>query len=89
LNRYDPTYLQTQFQTFAKNGGCGGQDLKCLQGQSELVLATANNLSVNPAPFGQFVFGPALDGIFVPDVPGVRFSAGNFSKGINLLLGHT
>lgn len=40
------------------------------------------------APFGLFAVGPAIDGTFVPKLPGELLLAGRFHKSIKIMVGH-
>ena len=52
----------------------------------ELVRANADLVfrSVN----GSFTFGPAVDGGFVPALPGQLLARGEFSRHVKLMIGH-
>ena len=88
--RWDDNQLQTQFYNFAAQAGCTANNtVACLRGRPELTLALANNATVGPAPTGQFIYGPAIDNTFVPNMPGVQFMTGRYWGGIRVLVGHT
>ena len=38
--------------------------------------------------YGEYTYGPAVDGVFVPANPGVLLEAGAFSKDIKIMTGH-
>lgn len=40
------------------------------------------------APFGSFVYGPVVDGSFVPETPGQLLLEGNFDRNVNIMVGH-
>lgn len=48
----------------------------------------ANAKQVGDAPYGQFVYGPAVDGTFVPDLPGKLLRNGQFHRSVSTVLGH-
>ena len=50
-------------------------------------LIQANQLVVGPGAFGSTVFGPVVDGSFVPDLPGKLLSGGLFDKRVEVLTG--
>ena len=80
----------TQFYAFATQASCNVPNaVECLRSRPEIVLALANNATVDPAPTGRFIYGPAVDGTFVPNMPGVRLLTGQFNAGIDILVGHT
>lgn len=51
-------------------------------------LQLANIYSVGFAPYGSFAFGPAVDGDFVPQLPGQLLLQGQFDKSVRVMLGH-
>jgi carboxylesterase type B len=52
------------------------------------VLIRANQLVVKPGAYGTMVWGPAVDGLFVPAMPGKLLSQGSFDKRVQILVGH-
>jgi carboxylesterase type B len=40
------------------------------------------------APYGTFVYGPAVDGTFVPNLPGILLANGEFHQDVNVMVGH-
>lgn len=51
-------------------------------------LQLANIYTVGFAPYGSFAFGPAVDGDFVPQLPGQLLLQGQFDKSVRVMLGH-
>jgi carboxylesterase type B len=51
-------------------------------------LIKANLIQVANASYGGFGFGPAVDGYFVPLLPGQLLAQGRFDKNLKLLIGH-
>lgn len=51
-------------------------------------LVTANTVQVGGANYGSFVFGPAVDGNFVPALPGELLLHGAYDKNIKVMVGH-
>lgn len=51
-------------------------------------LATANTIQVGEANYGSFVYGPAVDGSFVPALPGQLLLEGRFAKDVKVMVGH-
>ena len=49
----------------------------------------ANRNMVEASPWGQFTFGPAIDGSYVRDLPGRELLNGNYVKDLSVLVGHT
>jgi hypothetical protein len=56
--------------------------------RSPRVLDTANKREVARSQWGQFTYGPAIDGTYVHDLPGREFLHDNFVKNITILQGH-
>ena len=52
------------------------------------VLQTVNTIVVGLSPYGQFTFGPVVDGFFAPALPGVLLSHGQFDKSVKVMVGH-
>ena len=50
-------------------------------------LIAANQLQVGRSQYGQFTYGPAVDGSYVPQLPGQLLLQGNFNKGIKVMTG--
>lgn len=48
----------------------------------------ANQLMVYNSVYGAFSFGPAVDGVFVPALPGILFNAGAYAKNVSIMAGH-
>lgn len=53
------------------------------------VLCEVNHRLIRDAKRGSFMFGPTIDGDYVPDLPGVLLLKGQFDPGPTLLIGHT
>jgi carboxylesterase type B len=51
-------------------------------------VINANIYQVAVAPYGTFVYGPVVDGSFVPALPGVLLQRGQFHKNVNVMVGH-
>ena len=48
----------------------------------------ANTQQIANAKYGQYVYGPAVDGDFVPALPGVLLLHGQYAKDLNIMVGH-
>ncbi|KJK67055.1 Carboxylesterase family protein [Aspergillus parasiticus SU-1] len=46
-------------------------------------------LNVSSSPYGTFTYGPVVDGVFVPDLPGKLLLRGEFDHSVKILNGHT
>jgi carboxylesterase type B len=55
---------------------------------SSAEVINANIYQVVVAPYGTFVYGPAVDGYFVPDLPGRLIKRGSYYKNVNVMVGH-
>jgi carboxylesterase type B len=51
-------------------------------------LRAANTALVSKSPYGSFTFSPALDGNFVPALPGNMLLHGNFDKSLKVMVGY-
>ena len=51
-------------------------------------LLEANLQQVGASPYGQYTYGPTVDGDFVPALPGLLLSRGEFAKDLNIMVGH-
>ena len=51
-------------------------------------LIQTNYQQVLLAPYGKFVYGPTVDGVFVPAQPGQLLQAGAFDKNVTVMVGH-
>lgn len=86
--RYHAEQLETQFASFAASAGCLSPSLACLRGLGSAELQKANLAETNKATYGHFQFGPAVDGVFVQDLPGRELMNGRFAKGVDIMVGH-
>ncbi|KAL8951891.1 MAG: hypothetical protein Q9222_002166 [Ikaeria aurantiellina] len=51
-------------------------------------LITANAQQVGASPYGLFTYGPVVDGLFAPGIPGKLLLQGSFDHNLRLMLGH-
>ena len=51
-------------------------------------LITANIIQVAKSPYGSFTFGPVVDGLFAPAIPGKLLLQGSYDHDLTLMLGH-
>ncbi|KAI4731725.1 carboxylesterase family protein-like protein [Aureobasidium sp. EXF-10728] len=51
-------------------------------------IIAANAKQVGTAPYGQFVYGPSVDGDFVPALPGQLLARGQYDKNVSVMTGH-
>ena len=51
-------------------------------------LLTANIIQVGGSPYGGFTYAPAVDGDFVPALPGELLLHGQFDKRLRVMVGH-
>lgn len=90
---YQPIFqadvMENTFQAFAKLAGCDDATLSCLRGLSSSVLDAANKKQVGAAtPLGTFVYGPVVDGTYVPSDPPALLTA-NRAIAMPMLLSST
>ncbi len=87
--QYDPVALDLQYHRFVESAGCPWEGaFECLRKRSPRVLQQANQRETARAEWGKFTFGPAVDGMYIRDLPGREFLHGNFVKNITILQGH-
>lgn len=55
---------------------------------SSSAIIAANFLQVGNSPYGQFTYGPVVDGSFVPDLPPLLLAQGAFAKNLTVMVGH-
>ncbi|KAL7951249.1 Alpha/Beta hydrolase protein [Trichoderma barbatum] len=63
--------------------------LSGLRGLSEADLYYTNYLVVATSIYGLFSYGPAVDGDFVPRLPGELLLTGQFNKKLQVMVGHS
>ncbi|MCJ1477093.1 hypothetical protein MMC13_005764 [Lambiella insularis] len=51
-------------------------------------LIKANSVQALSATYGQFTYGPAVDGLFAPALPGRLLLQGSFHKHVKVMVGH-
>ena len=51
-------------------------------------LIAANYQQITSAPYGTYVYGPVVDGLFVPGLPGNLLAQGLFAQGVQIMAGH-
>ncbi|KAI3325707.1 carboxylesterase [Xylariaceae sp. AK1471] len=77
--------------TFAAASGLTGTaiaNVAALRKLNSSVLATVNQAVVYNQITGEFGFGPAPDGTFVPKLPQILLPEGKFDQSVNLLISH-
>ena len=51
-------------------------------------LFKANALHVASSVYGSFTYGPVVDGLFAPDLPGKLLLQGSYNRDVNVMVGH-
>lgn len=51
-------------------------------------MQAANLVETDKAAYGHFQYGPAVDGVYVQDLPGRELLNGHFANGVELMIGH-
>ncbi|RFU30918.1 hypothetical protein B7463_g5433, partial [Scytalidium lignicola] len=59
-----------------------------LRDLSTIELQAVNTIAIYLAENGTFTLGPAVDGHYVPAMPGVLLLHGQFDKNVNVMVGH-
>lgn len=54
---------------------------------SKLIAANAYQVATK-SQWGSFIYGPVVDGTFVPELPGKLLKEGNFDHNLNIMVGH-
>lgn len=54
---------------------------------AEVILANTIQVGLS-FPFGTFTYGPMVDGVIVPAIPGNLLSLGRFAKNVSVMVGH-
>jgi len=78
--------LENQYNNFLSIANVS--DVEQLRALSTEALQAANLVAVWESTWGTFQFGPAVDGFFVPALPGKLLLDGNFAKDLNIMVGH-
>lgn len=78
--------LEDQYNNFLSIANVSNVDQ--LRNLSTEALQAANAVAVWQSGWGTFNFGPAVDGFFVPAMPGKLLLDGNFDKNLNIMVGH-
>jgi len=83
--------LNQQFTDFAQEAGCdiSPGTLNCLKSTPSETLSEAQQKQTARSEWGKFTWGPAVDGNYVPDLPGRLLLEGKYVKNISILQGHT
>ena len=87
---FQPSYSNNQ-QEQVLDGFLGLLNVSTVQQARQLPSSTliqANALQVANATYGGFVYGPAVDGDFVPALPGVLLLHGQYDKSLRVMVGH-
>ena len=63
-------------------------NLSQLRALDFLTLYKVNALVVAKAPYSSLTFGPTVDGVFIPNLPGKLLLEGRFNHDVKLMIGH-
>ena len=77
---------ETAAQTFFKYANVS--TLAEARALSTEAVQRANILTVAQASYGFFGFGPAVDGVFAPALPGRLLAQGSYAKNVPIMVGH-
>ena len=83
-----PSYYQ-QEQTF--NTFLNLTNVSTIEEARKLPYSTlqmANIVQVGNSSYGQFTYGPAVDGLIAPAIPGKLLLQGSFDKNLKIMVGH-
>lgn len=62
------------------------QTVEELRGLSLDELALVNSVIVGRSPYGIYTFGPVVDGVFAPELPGTLLAQGRFDTSLNAVM---
>ncbi|CAK3970432.1 hypothetical protein DOTSEDRAFT_38631 [Lecanosticta acicola] len=74
------------FQSFLKNASV--ETLEQARALNTSALQLANAYQIQESLYGGFTYGPAVDGVFAPQLPGQLLARGQFDQSLRLMLGH-
>lgn len=77
---------ETTFQDFLSL--LGVKTIEAARQKPFSALLKANAQQVGASPYGQFTYGPTVDGDFVPQLPGVLLLHGQYPKDLKIMVGH-
>lgn len=78
--------MEDTFNTFLKLANVS--TIEQARQLSTTALITANAIQIANASYGTFVYGPVVDGSFVPALPGKLLLQGSFDKKVRVMVGH-
>ncbi len=82
----DRAKMEMVYQAFLD--AAGARDLAELRGKPTELLMEINANMTYRSPYGQFAFGPVVDGSYVPDLPGRLLMQGKFHQEIKVMAGY-
>jgi carboxylesterase type B len=82
----NPSTLSLLYDKFELAAGC--LTFNCLSSASEEALGFSNILLTFLASYGEFTWGPIIDGDYVPAEPGKLLLEGKFNTGVQVMAGH-
>ncbi|KAL6250518.1 hypothetical protein RBB50_002820 [Rhinocladiella similis] len=87
---YDPVRSSFYMENITNNylSILGVDSLEEARQKSSDEVILANTIQIGGSYYGTFTYGPMVDGIFVPDVPGVLLSTGRFAQDVSVMVGH-
>lgn len=78
--------LEEQFKRFMNYANVTSlEELRSLPGED---IIRANYHSVYFSTYSSYTYGPAVDGSYVPALPGELLSSGHFDKDVDVMVGH-
>lgn len=82
----DRAKMEDVYQAFL--GATGATNLTELKKLDSKTLMAANAEMTFRSPYGQFAFGPVVDGSYIQDLPGRALMKGNFHKNVKVMVGY-
>ena len=66
----------------------GVDSIEAARSASSNAVIAANLAQVAQSNYGVFTYGPVVDGIFVPELPGLLLNSGQFAPNVQVMVGH-
>lgn len=88
---FDPVGTNAAAENITNNffAVLGVNSLEEARQKSSAEVILANTIQVGYSfPFGSFTYGPMVDGVIVPALPGNLLNSGRFAKDVSVMVGH-
>ena len=82
----DPATLEATAQDFLSILGVAS--IAEARAKDSAAVIAANSMQVQQSLYGSFSYGPAVDNLIAPALPGQLLAQGRFSKNVMIMVGH-